>query len=65
VVAASSAVSERIVKSHLRWGHEWRIARSIHHTRRCASMARTSKLTAIEVARAKGAAVLHEGGGAG
>src|SRR3954454_11111752 len=34
-----------------------------HHQTRGAAMARTGKLTAIEVAKAKGPAVLHDGGG--
>src|SRR3954468_7144178 len=34
-----------------------------HHQTRGAAMARTGKLSAVEVAKAKGPAVLHDGGG--
>src|SRR3954454_14418221 len=34
-----------------------------HHHTRGAAMARTGKLSAVEVAKAKGPAVLHDGGG--
>jgi integrase len=62
----SSAVSRGVLLSHPEWGEEWGNgcfdSRPVRRTRE-AAMARTGKLSAVEVAKAKGPAVLHDGGG--
>src|SRR5216683_1102917 len=65
-VFLSSVVSRRIVLSQHRWGNEagMRLASPISiPAAEAGTMARTGKLSAVEVMKAKRPAVLHDGGG--
>ena len=64
---ASPLVSRHIVLSQHEWGNKvgngGTLPPSSPNRKRGSAMARTGKLSAVEVAKAKGPAVLHDGGG--